>query len=112
MKISRRKASASDDPMHQKDTTKQMNSGPGRTTHRRIEVTVEWEILSIRAGKSVKEAPVELTEEGPAHPADRQLYELDQSLSKILSTNVPCRQEKPRRLIETVAPTTTLRRSR
>jgi hypothetical protein len=87
MKISRRKASATDDPTHQKDTTKQIHSGAGRTTYRRIEVTVEREILSIRAGSAVKEAPVEPTEDGPAHPADRQLCELDQSCSHKPLTN-------------------------
>jgi hypothetical protein len=47
MKISLRKAAAAEDPRQQKDTTKETGAGMERRVHRRIEVTVEREVLSM-----------------------------------------------------------------
>jgi len=47
MKISLRKAPATEDPRQQKDTTKETGAGMERSVHRRIEVTVEREVLSM-----------------------------------------------------------------
>jgi len=62
MKISRRKASAT----QPKDTTKEISAGTGQMTYRRIAVSVEREILSIRVRTAVEDAAVEHTDGGSA----------------------------------------------